>query len=85
MAPGTTLPEAKARVLRELPADAKAGSPVDGGECHLHEFRSPTLERVLGGMTVVGAYSEDDPTIPADRRYRVATLIVTTPGEESFC
>jgi hypothetical protein len=85
MAPGTSMTEAMARVLKELPADVKPGKLIAGDGCHIQEFRSASIENALSGMTVVVAYSDDDPTIPFAQRYRVATLIITAPGDEHFC
>lgn len=85
MEPGTTLEQAEQAVARELPPDAKPGRREDGGSCYIQEWRSPTIERLLEGLTAVVAYSKDDPSIPRDRRYRVATFITHTPGEQEAC
>ncbi len=72
-------------MLQEFPREAQAGPLRRGIGCHLQGIRSATIEELLGGYAAIVAYSEDEPTIPADRRYRVATITIHRPSEDEQC
>lgn len=86
--PNTSFDAARARVRRELPADAREVRTRRLRQCRMVRYRSPTFRRVLGGAGSRGdvevAYFSNNPDVFNPRRVTFVTFGLYV-GEDIDC